>query len=840
MKSKRQPKVTCLCALVLLFHAAALTSRTSAQGVTGSIKGTVSATTGDASVRPELIPGARLTLVNRDRPDTPFKTVTDETGNFAFLDLPAATYTLTAEATGLPRATREIRLTTGANLVVEIIMTASVNESVTVKDQEGLLSTGEPARSNTVSEKNWEALPLRAANYQSALPLTPGVLRSVDGADHIKGTRSGQSSYTLNGADITDPVNGNLAFDIPLEAAANVHVEDNPYSAEFGRTTGGSSNLETRTGGEKLKFGAWRVIPTFHRIIGGKIDSFRPRLTFSGPVIRKRLNFVQSFEYRFSRTYVPSQLAPRDNSTAEAFNSFTQLDLNLNKGNTLKFVAALFPEKKRYVGLNTFNSQDTTANTKQRGELVSVSEQAIFHDESFLSSLFAYKTFGFDVFGQGLKPLTLAPDKNTGNYFADRRRSTQRLQWQEQYFARSLNYHGQHSLKLGGEFDYTAMTSAFDFRSILIRRQDQTLSQRIDFAGPTSLERPLGEFGAFVQDRWTVNKDLTIDAGLRLDRNSISRHADVSPRLSLLYRPFKDNRTIVRAGAGLFYDRSPLQSRYFEPGNLSDDDELLDNSGLAINAHTRFPGRVVTTYALDGTTIIDGPRTFINVVRAPLRDAYGTRWSVQVDRSLANHLTLRLSYLRRATKNEPIILSKLNNTGGGLLVLKSRGQSNYHEFQALALYDSPRFHNWNISYVWSRAQGSLKTAANFLRDFPAYAIRSNQYGPLPFDIPHRLLAYGELKAPSEITIMPSLEIRSGFPFSVVDQRLDFVGPRNRSRFPRFLSLDATVLKGFKVPFLDKKARAGVVIFNITNHFNPRDVQNNTGSPHFGQFYNSLC
>ena len=87
--------------------------------------------------------------------------------------------------------------------------------------------------------------------------------------------------------------------------------------------------------------------------------------------------------------------------------------------------------------------------------------------------------------------------------------------------------------------------------------------------------------------------------------------------------------------------------------------------------------------------------------------------------------------------------------------------------------------------------------------------------------------------------MPALEIRSGFPFSVVDDRLDFVGVRNSRRLPLYLSLDATVLKGFKIPFVDKQARAGVILFNLTNHFNPRDVQNHITSPHFGQFYNSL-
>ena len=834
MESLSKLKVVGICALVLFLSAVGLDPRTQAQGLTGSIKGTVSATAGDASARPELLPGARLTLVNKDLPTASFKTVTDDTGNFVFLDLPAGTYTLTAEANGLPNATREIRLTTGAALVVEIGLTVGVTESVTVREQEGLLSAGETTTSNSIRAEKLEDLPLRADNFQGASPLTPGVVRGTDGADHIKGTRSGQNAYTVNGADITDPVSGNVAFDIPLEAAASVHVEDNPYSAEFGRASGGATNLETKTGRDKFKFGGSRVFPVFHGIIGGKLDSFRPRITFDGPLIRKRLNFLQSFEYRFSRTYVPSLLAPRDNMTAEAFNSFTQLDLIINKYNRLKVVGALFPEKKRFIGLNTFNPQEATANTKQRGELFSVSEQMIFSDQSFLSSLISYKTFQFDVFAQGARPLTVSPDGNTGNYFADTRRKSGRLQWQEQYFAPTLSLAGQHSIKLGAEVDYTRMSGRFNFQSIFIRRGDQTLSQRVDFAGPTSLDARLAEFGAFVQDRWTINHKLTVDAGTRIDRNSITKHIELSPRLSLLYLPFKDDRTVLRAGIGLFYDRSQLSSKYFDFENLDEHDELIGPSGSALTAQTRFPERIVTTYALDGRTILDGPRQFANVIRGPLRDARSIRWSLQADRTFKQHLTLRAGYLQRDTTNEPIVIPRLSAR-----VLKTKGRSQYREAQLLALYSSKRFQNWSISYVWSQARGSLNTADQFLGDFPSYVIRSNRYGTLPFDIPHRFLAYGEVKARHQITIMPALEIRSGFPFSVVNDQLDFVGTRNSARFPTFLSVDATVLKGFKVPFLDKQARAGVVIFNITNHFNPRDVQNNTGSLRFGQFFNSL-
>jgi hypothetical protein len=807
------------------------------QGVTGSIKGTVSAAAN--STRVELLPGANVTLINQDVSGVTFKTVSDATGNFVFLDLPAGRYILTVAANGLPSVTREIHLTSGSTLVVEILLTAKVSESVIIRDEEGMLSAGETSTSNTVRAEKLEQLPLRADNYQGALPLTPSIVRDVDGKDHIKGTRAGDNAYTVNGADVTDPVTGSLAFDIPLEAAASVHIEDDPYSAEFGKATGGASNLETKSGGDKFKFGATRVFPTFHNIVSGKVDSFRPRVTFEGPLIRKRLNFLQSFEYRFSRIYVPSLPPPRDNSTSEAFNSFTQLDLTVNRNHRLKVVGALFPEKKRYLGLNTFNPQEATANTKQRGTLLSVSEQSIFHDQSFLSSLLAYKTFGFDVFGRGSKPLTILPDGNQGSYFADTRRSAQRWQLQEQYFARTMSFAGQHSLKFGAELDQTRMSGRFDFRPIEIRRSNQTLSQRIDFVGPTSIDRSLTEFGSFIQDRWVINKSLTLDGGVRFDRNSITRNGELSPRVSVLYLPFKNDRTSIRAGIGLFYDRSILSSRYFEPEILNDDDEVVDNSDLKIDAQTNFPERIVTTYAADGETILDGPREFTNVIRRPLRDPRSWRGSVQIDYRLARHLTLRGGYLQRFTKNEPIVIPKISRNGNGLLVLKSNGLSRYHEFQVLALYNGGRFQNWTLSYVWSRADGSLNTADNFLGDFPAFVVRANQYGTLPFDIPHRFLAYGEVKMPHGITIMPALEIRSGFPFSFVNERLDFVGSRNRARFTTFASLDATILKSFRVPYFDKNARAGVIVFDMTNHFNPRDVQNNLGSLNAGRFFNSL-
>src|SRR3989442_1748167 len=262
-----------------IFSLLVLGPSTVAQQMTGRLTGTVKVTTEATDAASPSLVGARLTLVNRDLPEKVFKAVTDDAGNFIFDGLPAGTFLLTVEADGLATVKREITLASGVGLTVEIVMKASISESVTIREEEGLLSASETTTSSTIRSQTLTAVPLRAENYQSAPTLTPGVVHGMDGADHQKGARAGQSAYTVNGVDLTDPVTGNLAFDIPLEAAANVTTEENPYSAVFGRLTGGATELETKGGGNKFKVSAARFFPTYRRILTGPIDSFRPRIT---------------------------------------------------------------------------------------------------------------------------------------------------------------------------------------------------------------------------------------------------------------------------------------------------------------------------------------------------------------------------------------------------------------------------------------------------------------------------------------------------------------------------------------------------------------------------------
>ena len=816
--------------MALLIMCFAATFFVAAASDAGAIKGTVRAVAnGTSTAQSTFIEGARLSLINKATPDKPLKTVSSAAGDFIFDNLPSGEYVLTIEADGLSGVSKEINLTSGAILSLDIDLTATVSESVTIREEEGLLSTSDTTTSNVVRSETLKTQPLRTDNFQNAISLTPGVVRDGNGNDYLKGTRAGQSGYTVNGADVTDPTTGKLAFDIPLEAAESVQIEENPYSAEFGRFTGGVTNLQTKGGGDKFKVAIARFFPTFHNVFSTRIDSFRPRVTVSGAIIPKRLFFLQSFEYRFSRNFVPNLPKPDNNIAQEGFNSFTQFDLNINKSNVLKFNAAIFPQKFRNLGLDTFNPAATTPNYKQRGTLFSVSEQAVFKDASFLSSEISYKTFDADVFAKSGQPFTIAPEINSGGYFADTRRRTKRWQWQESYYSRPLKFYGTHSVKTGFEFDRTSIGGQLRYNPIFIRRFNQTLAQRIDFSRAAPVDYRYTEAAAFVQDRWVLNPHLTLDYGLRFDRDGVTRRNNLAPRFSFLYLPLKNERTVVRGGIGIFYDRSLSNAGYFD---------RQPNGAVE-----QIPQRVVTTYAADGVSVIDPPRFFSNQITEPLRTPRSVRYSLSVDRGITKDFTVRAGFLERFTKNDLLIEPIAGSVGNGTLLLDSRGRSRYDELQFLLVYDKPRLGQFNASYVFSRSRGDLNTADRFFSDSPSFVVRPNEYGRLPFDAPHRFLLYGQMDISKkyDIRIAPLFEIRSGFPFSAVNERLDFVGARNRAgRLPTYLSLDFQITKGFKLPFFDnKRARVGVALFNLTNHFNPRDVQSNLGSPNYGKFYNNL-
>jgi hypothetical protein len=286
---------------------------------------------------PSYVPGAKVTLLSST---IAIEQDTDPEGRFSFSGLAPGPYRIAAQFPGL-EADKSITVEPGkpVNVALELKPSA-VSTEITVTanpaDAKADDSTG------TISATEVRDAPNQNERAENILALIPGVVRGPDGRINIKGARNTQSGALMNGANVTDPATGSAAFDVPIDVVASVQVISNPYDPQYGKLTGAVSTMDTKTSDyEKFHFSVQNIMPRV-RVREGSIfgvGGATPRMTITGPVMKDRIAFTQSVEYRFVRTPVNSLPAFERDTTLQGVNSYTQVDLNL----TPKQTATVYP-----------------------------------------------------------------------------------------------------------------------------------------------------------------------------------------------------------------------------------------------------------------------------------------------------------------------------------------------------------------------------------------------------------------------------------------------------------------------------------------------------------------
>jgi hypothetical protein len=793
---------------ILLFMLPAFAQNVSTSS--GSIRGDVftKGTNGEPAVLPNV-------LIVLHGPITK-ETESDAKGAFAVDVLPPGTYQIEANAPRL-YAALAVEVSAGTSSTVSIEMNvAAVTSTVNVTASDTAQGE-ESAQHNTISQSVVEKAPNQEEKIDSLLPLVPGVVRGPDGRINMKGAQATQAGWLVNSANVTDPATGGQAISLPIDVVSSVQVISNPYDPEYGKFTGAVSSVETRTSNfDKFHFSIQNLAPRARdrdgSIVG--IGAFTPRATITGPLIKDRLAFTQSLEYRFLRTPVESLPPLQRDTTLESFDSFSQFDLKISNRQTATLSVAVFPQKFDYLGLNTFNPQASTANLHQRGDQISAQHSYVADSGALLSSRFAYEEFDADTSPNSQAPYQMLVETTEGGFFNQQNRDTRRVEWQEIYQFSPKHFLGEHQLKVGFDFSHSSYDGRQQFLPVSIVGTAGSTLEQINFGSPTTFSIQQNEVAWFGGDQWTLGPRLTLDFGLRFDNDSVTDSTHAAPRASLTFALTSDRRTLLKAGAGLFYDRVPLNAPAFP----------------------NFPDRTILTFDPAGNVTSSVP--YSNIITGGLRNPRSETWNVEVDRQVLENLLVRVAYQQRNTIDD-LVVNPETTAGDSLLSLASSGRDFYREFQLTGRYQIHR-QTLNASYVRSKATGDLNDFNQFFGNDPQAVIQSNSRGPLAFDAPNRFLAWAELNGPWKLMLMPVLDIHTGFPYSVVNEKRDFVGPRNDERFPRFDSFDLQVLKNFGLPFhgKDHTVKLGFGVFNLFNHANPRDVQNDLDSYRFGQFSNS--
>ena len=542
----------------------------------------------------------------------------------------------------------------------------------------------------------------------------------------------------------------------------------------------------------------------------------------AGPLVRQKLYIFQSFDYRFVRVpVVPLPPLQRDQQF-ETFDSSTQFDWLPSTRHHLTALLDIYPQNLSFMNLNAFNPQPTTPDFRQRGFQISLNETWTI-GASVLQSYFSAKRYDVHVFpASGITgDLILFPEQDSGTWFNRQDRESRTYSWSQIFRAADVHAAGTHSLSLGYTYQHAAYDGTVANQPVRVLREDSTLSQLIQFTAPAVLNAGAGNLSFFVQDHWAPVRRIALDLGVRFDHEGISSQSlNVAPRLGIVFAPTNDNKTAIRGGIGLFYDKIPLDVATF----------------LA------YPAEIITQFAPDGVTVLSGPSTFTHIGVGPqgLHVPYSVAWNVQGDRELHHNILLRVGYEQRLTHRDYFVQPVFAPLPEFDLV--NRGAQTYREFQVTLRWQTGERSTLFASYVRSHARGDLNNFGQFYDNFPNPILRPNEFGLLPYDAPNRFLCWGVFGLPWKVDFSPVLDVHNGFPFSRVDNDLNFVGPRDQGgRFPVFGSLDVQIVRPFRIKFHHHKPviRAGIKVFNVTNHFNPRDVQENIFSPNFGDFYNGV-
>src|SRR5262249_17363915 len=205
------------------------------------------------------------------------------------------------------------------------------------------------------------------------------------------------------------------------------------------------------------------------------------------------------------------------------------------------------------------------------------------------------------------------------------------------------------------------------------------------------------------------------------------------------------------------------------------------------------------------------------------------------DQMLSRGLLARVGYRHHHSVDQLLVDPQ---AADGALQLSSTGTAQSHEIEATLRQQLPNGGHVTASYVRSSTRGDLNDFVSLFGNMRDPIIRANEYGRQGFDAPNRFLVWSLVNLPHEIIVAPTMEYRTGVPYTIVDEQQNVVGGRNQARFPNLFTLDLAVTKDVQLRG-SHRARIGVQLFNLTDHFNPQDVQNNTASPDRGEFANSI-
>jgi hypothetical protein len=695
----------------------------------------------------------------------------------------------------------------------------------------------------------------------------------------------------------------------PKSSIREVRINNNPFSAQYDRIGMGRVEVFTKPGaqdfhGEIQTHDGSQVLNSRNPFTPVKPKWNRIGLEGeAGGPIGKKTSVSGDFEVRhFTENSFVNALVLDDQLRVTPFqqgiltprwdteNNF-RVDRQLTKNHTLTARYTLAMAQVENQGASGFSLPSRIFNNHDSENTVQAAETGVYGLHVVNETRARYTWLRSRQEGNANEPTTVVLDAFTGGGppMTLSFNNQDRLEIQNT----TTVTHGTHLVRWGGRVrgvflkdqDTQNYTGTYTFASLntyrvtLLGQQSGWSPEEIRAAGGGASQfsmaggNPLAslsqfDIGFFALDDWRIRPNVTLSAGLRYEaQTNLSDHRDVAPRLGIAWGLGKGKtaKTVLRAGAGLFYDRVNE--------NLSLD--ALRRDGIhqqqfVIDQPDFYP-LIPSASTLLSAQAPQAIRELDSQMRAP----YLLQLGVGVERQLPKNLVLAVNYLYSEGWHS---LRSRNITPGSSIAATYLYEASgiFRQDQLIANLNAKI--NAKLSFSTSYALGNAKSDTDGAGTFPAdtYSLRS-EYGRAGFDVRHRVQFNGVWSAPWGFRLSPLLVATSGRPFNITTGRdlngdtlfldrpafaTDPAGltvrrtpfgvfelapapgqpviPRNYGSGPGLLSLNVRLAKTFKLGKEVKGKRDPMELTftglarNVLNHPNLALPVGNLSSPLFGE------
>jgi len=887
------------------------------------------------------IQGATVVVANEERGFR--KTViTGDDGSYQIPLLQPGVYRIEVAKEGFEKTVANaVELTIGSSVVFGVhLKIGSVKDVMEVTEVAPLIETESTQQANTLGTKTIDTLPNLSRNFTDSVFTLPGVSNSdaprlqnpgytgfLTSGFSIGGSNGRNNLITFDGGE-NDYGSGQLRTpNVSVDSVQEFQVNRNAFAAEFGFTAGTAVNVVTKSGTNQWHGSAYAYFrnqdtsaKNFFDTSGGKAfdQNFAPGGTLGGPIIKDKLFFFTSYEFRKVdtprfRNYLNTPEAQGLNGNPDQLNYVNQLagDPSLQSIAGL-FKAALVPmNNPNVVKLLTANSgvfpdvtraQDwvTRVDYKPTEKDTIMVRSSLMHWNYTLigsSNLYAASYAGYvhdrdytilgswnrifspqlvnqlrvqvvpynhvneppSAMATGTTELSIG-DLGVFNrsYQYPYTASQQRYQFEDtltwmkgghtfKFGAsyRPVNYTVQNDLWFGGEFDFyegtlplitivpaasqgglVAFNLAHGYPATGPPSTNMTALESFSLGLPIAYRQGFNNsrwqdwahyLGAFAEDTWKLNRRFTLSYGARLDYDAepspLQHNAYFSPRLGFAWDPFGDQKTVIRAGSGIFVAPVNFQVDYLV-NILNDSGKYINQVFRAINSpgvnaatiygfglqQGKLPFGEITASDLSALGVGVGPGTPGRVIfnTGPnYKNTYSIQASLSIARELTPSLSLEVGY--QMYKGVHIQLDQETNyreTGAidpvwgpqYVPIDPTITQSNSYSSIGNSMYNgmtvslTKRYaHNLQaqVNYTFSKA---IDDCTDFNSQFASFfPTRLNlERGISAYNVPHSFVANAVYNTPfkagsgesvwsrilADFAVSPIVHLRSGIPFSI--------------------------------------------------------------------------